>query len=328
MNENEKKTCNQEENQNEFVITPVENSLAFKVGLLFSEELNYITIKSKNVNVEFVPENDEWWISPEEHPEKWELYADRDTFNWEERRKIRVAACQWWKEHVFVGKQIDCLSKGFYKLKQCEVKNIYAGAEVVLDNSKVDTMRFNSRVIEMRGNSRVNIMQQNSSIGRMMNDSRVGMMLKDSQVDCAMDNSKIGTMSDSSIVYEASGNSRIYQMCDNSRIYDIWDNSRVDVMQNNSRIETMAGSSRVGLMFGNSQICKTKDNSLVEVMRGNSQVVEVTDESQIGKMYENSIAIKFEVLSDKYILLPMDNKCIYQHKVEKDNKIEFLIEST
>lgn len=293
-------------------ISPGENSVCGNLLKELRREYNYISVTKGNIRAELIPCNDEWWISPEEHPEKWELCAEQD-INWEQERKIRMAACQWWKEHVFIDKKIDYLSNGYYKLKRCEVKNLYADTEVVLDSSKVGTMWNNSRVVEMRGDSRIDMMRDNSQIDEMRNNSCVGMMRKNSWVSYMEDNSKVDKMIDSSKVYEAYGNSWIGEMRDSSRINSISDDSRVDTMQNNSRIEMMTGRSRIGIMLGNSQVDKVEDMSLVETMGDNSRIVEITDDSQVGKMRGNSIAINFNFFYP-YILKSHENefKTVYK----------------
>ena len=83
------------------------------------------------VRVELVEKNRQWWINPEEHPEKWKFIVDQDIVpDWfkEDQEKyenmFRDAVCKWWKEHVKVGQEIDGFDTGYYRLKDCKVKEL------------------------------------------------------------------------------------------------------------------------------------------------------------------------------------------------------------
>lgn len=148
------------------------------------------------VRVELVEKNRQWWINPEEHPEKWKFIVDQDIVpDWfkEDQEKyenmFRDAVCKWWKEHVKVGQEIDGFDTGYYRLKDCKVKELCGNVEVWLDNSSVDRMYDNSRVDKMYddskvdkmyGNSRVKEMRGNSSVDRMYNESIIKEMCDNS----------------------------------------------------------------------------------------------------------------------------------------------------
>ena len=77
------------------------------------------------VEAALIPENDEWWVSPKAHPEKWEFVVDQDiTPEWLDKEKVeksfREAVYGWWKVHVIVEQEIDELNSGYYCLKCCQ----------------------------------------------------------------------------------------------------------------------------------------------------------------------------------------------------------------
>lgn len=105
-----------------------------------------------------VPQNNEWWISPEEHPEKWTFVVDQDIVpEWfcreESEKEFRAAVCTWWKSHILVDQKLEKLESGYYRLKRCEVKKLLNDVMADLYDSEVGEMRGSSRVGEMRGSS-------------------------------------------------------------------------------------------------------------------------------------------------------------------------------
>ena len=143
-------------------------------------EDNYIGATKTFVRAELVPVN-EWWISPEEAPDKWTFVVDQDiTPDWFDRseyeKTFRDAVCDWWKAHVLVDQKIDELSSGYYRLKRCKVKKLCNDVKVLLDESNVGEMWGSSQVGTMRGSSQVGTMWESSQVGEMRESSQVGTM--------------------------------------------------------------------------------------------------------------------------------------------------------
>ena len=117
---------------------------------------DYIGASKTFVRAELVPKNNEWWISPEEHPEKWTFVVDQDIVpDWfcreESEKEFRAAVCTWWKSHVLVDQKLEKLESGYYKLKRCEVKKLLNDVTADLYDSQVGEMWGSSQVGEMRG---------------------------------------------------------------------------------------------------------------------------------------------------------------------------------
>jgi hypothetical protein len=133
-------------------------------------------MQKKFVKAELVPTNDEWWISPEEHPENWTFIAVQDIVpEWFDKetyeKEFRAAVCAWWNNHVMVDQKIDTLSNGYYRLKRCEVKKLIGNVCVLVDNSIVRVMCNSSTVQEMRNSSMALKMLGNSSVKQMRDES-------------------------------------------------------------------------------------------------------------------------------------------------------------
>jgi len=153
--------------KNKVVVAPGENDSHGNLLESLGVEDSYINATKVFVRAELIPEDDEWWVSPEEHPEKWNFVVDQDiTPDWfdkaESEKAFREAVCAWWKEHVLVDQKIDELNSGFYRLKRCEVKKLCNDVRVLLDNSQVG---------EMRGSSQVGKMLDSSQVGEMYSSS-------------------------------------------------------------------------------------------------------------------------------------------------------------
>ena len=211
-------------------------------------EDDYLGASKTFVRAELVPNNDEWWISPEAEPKKWEFIVDQDiTPDWfdkkEHEKVFREAVCEWWKDHVLVDQKIDELSSGYYRLKRCEVKKLCNDVKVLLNESKVGTMWESSQVGEMRGSSQVGVMRGSSRVGVMWESSRVGVMWESSRVGVMRESSQVGVM---------------------------WESSQVGVMWESSRVGVMRESSQVGEMRGSSQVGVMRESSQVGEMRGSS----------------------------------------------------------
>ena len=220
---------------------------------------DYIGASKTFVRAELVPKNNEWWISPEEHPEKWTFVVDQDIVpEWfckeESEKEFRAAVCTWWKSHILVDQKLEKLESGYYRLKRCEVKKL-------LNDVMADL--YDSEVGEMRGSSQVGVMRESSQVGVMWESSRVGVMRESSQVGEMWESSQVGEMRGS---------------------------SQVGVMRGSSRVGVMRRSSQVGVMRESSQVGVMRESSQVGVMRGSSQVGEMWESSRVGEMRESSTA--------------------------------------
>ena len=168
-------------------------------------EDSYINASKVFVRAELTPQTDEWWISPEERPDKWKFIVDQDIvpdwFDVEAHEKVfRESVCDWWKRHVLIDQKIDELSSGYYRLKRCEVKTLYKDVQVMLSNSTVQAMRGNSTVQVMLSNSTVQAMSSNSTVQAMYDSYTVNEMWDSSTVNEMLCNSTVQAMYDSSIV--------------------------------------------------------------------------------------------------------------------------------
>ena len=162
--------------KNKVVIAPGENDSHSDLLKSLGIEDSYIGATKTFVRAELVPVNDEWWVSPEEEPDKWTFVVDQDiTPDWfdrsEHEKKFRDAVCDWWKTHVLVDQKIDELNSGYYRLKRCEVKKLCNDVKALLDESKVGAMWGSSQVGVMRENSQVGVMRESSQVGVMRENS-------------------------------------------------------------------------------------------------------------------------------------------------------------
>lgn len=119
-------------------------------------EDNYIGATKIFVRAELIPKDDEWWVSPEEHPEKWNFVVDQDKDfipEWFDRKQhekeFRESVCAWWEKHVLVDQKIKKLDSGYYRIKGCDIQELAGNAEVFLRSSTVQRMCENSTVQEM-----------------------------------------------------------------------------------------------------------------------------------------------------------------------------------
>ncbi len=140
------------------VIAPGENDSHSDLLETLGIRDDYLNATKTFVRAELIPEGGEWWVSPEEHPEKWKFVVDQDiTPDWfapeEYEKAFREGVCAWWKDHVLVDQKIDELNSGFYRLKRCEVKKLCNDVRVLLDSSTVGEMWDSSTVGEMWGSS-------------------------------------------------------------------------------------------------------------------------------------------------------------------------------
>ena len=191
---------------------------------------DYIGASKTFVRAELVPKNNEWWISPEEHPEKWTFVVDQDIVpEWfckeESEKEFRAAVCTWWKSHILVDQKLEKLESGYYKLKRCEVKKL-------LNDVMADL--YDSQVGVMWGSSQVGVMWGSSQVGEMWGSSQVGVMWGSSRVGEMRGSSRVGVMWESSQVGEMRGSSRVGVM---------WESSRVSVMRGSSQVGEMRESS-------------------------------------------------------------------------------------
>ncbi len=162
--------------KNKVVVAPGENDSHSDLLESLGIKDDYLNATKTFVRAELVPENNEWWVNPEEHPEKWNFVVDQDiTPDWFDReeygKSFREAVCSWWKDHVLVDQKIDELNSGFYLLKRCEVKKLCNDVKVLLDSSQVGVMRDSSQVGVMRDSSQVGEMRDSSQVGKMRDSS-------------------------------------------------------------------------------------------------------------------------------------------------------------
>jgi len=245
--------------KNKIVVAPGENDSHTDLLESIGIEDNYINAAKMFVRAELIPKNNEWWVSPEEHPEMWKFIVDQDIipdwFDKEECEKIfRETVCIWWKEHVLVDKKIDELKRGYYRLKRCEVKKLCNDVKVLLNSSQVGEMCGNSQVGEMCGNSQVGKMCDSSQVGKMCDNSQVGEM-------CG--NSQVGKMCDSSQVSEMYGNSQVGKMCGNSQVSEMYGNSQVGKMCDNSLAKDFKNYPNIKILiseYGKFEIVRMKSN--------------------------------------------------------------------
>ncbi len=191
---------------------------------------DYIGASKTFVRAELVPKNNEWWISPEEHPEKWTFVVDQDIVpEWfckeESEKEFRAAVCTWWKSHILVDQKLEKLESGYYRLKRCEVKKL-------LNDVMADL--YDSEVGEMRGSSQVGVMRESSRVGEMRESSRVGVMRESSQVGVMRESSQVGEMRGSSQVGVMRGSSQVGVMRGSSQVGEMWESSRVGEMRESS----------------------------------------------------------------------------------------------
>jgi len=196
------------------------------------------------VRAELVPEDDEWWVSPKEQPDRWTFIVDQDIvpdwFDKAEHEKVfREYVCDWWDKHVLVDQKLEELSSGFYRLKRCEVKKLCNDVLVLLDRSQV---------------------------GKMLDSSQVGKMLDSSRVGKMFDSSQVGEMYGSSQVGEMYGSSQVGEMWDSSQVGEMWGSSQVGKMLDSSQVGKMLDSSQVGEMWGSSTARNFKNYPKIQIM--------------------------------------------------------------
>lgn len=282
------------------VIAPGENNSHSALLKMLNIEDNMWNAMNGNamnvfVRAELLPPYDEWWTDPD----TWTAKIDQDYVpEWFETNKeryiveFRAAVKEWWKQHVFVGQEIECLSSGYFLLKDCHVKCLDKGACVVLMNSKVNDMRDNSLVREMR-NSTIANMFDKSVVQEMRNNSAVLSMFEYSTIKRMYQDSSVETMFDVSVVEEMHDYALIKDICDRSTIRKMKDDSVVLVM---------------------------RDNSTVQKMYGRSVIKSIYLESIVQEMYDHSIAI--DCTTDKPIIYVAEkaDMAMETHKNQKEEQ--------
>ena len=175
----------------------------------------------KNVLAELKPVNNEWWVNPAEHPEKWELSVDGDLIpDWflaneqKYESKFRSLVYDWWKDHVFVAEKIDTLENGYFLLKDCKVDTLDTDVKAVLNDSMVEYMHSNAVVLEMLGYSTIENMFDFSEVQWMKDSSVVGCMWGYSSIVSMYDKTTVHKMYDFSIVHTMHGSSSVENICD------------------------------------------------------------------------------------------------------------------
>jgi len=130
--------------------------------------------RTKFVQAELVPPNNEWWTDPE----NWTFNVVQGTIpEWFEKDRARyigefqAEVKKWWSTHCLANQGIDVLCTGYYRLINCAVGRLSGNVLVHLDNSEVLRMTGDSKVVDMMGNSKVQWMEARSTVLKMRNCS-------------------------------------------------------------------------------------------------------------------------------------------------------------
>lgn len=274
------------------VIAPGENNS--HSALL--EELNIVDNGWNAMNVfvraELLPPNDEWWTDPD----TWTANIDQDYvpewFETDKERYIaefRAAVKEWWKQHVFVGQEIECLSNGYFLLRDCYVSFLDKGACVVLMNSRVNNMLDNSLVREMRNSTIENMFDK--SVVQEMDNSTVKMMYHFSQILEMCGSSKVQEMFNESTVFRMFEHSTIQRMYQNSSVKIMFNASVVEEMHDCAMIKDISDRSTIREMYDCSVVLNMSGDSTVQKMYGSSVIKGIYNGSGVQEMYGHSIAI-------------------------------------
>lgn len=113
--------------------------------------------KDEFVEVELFSSNNEWWTNPE----SWKLnirttiLPDWFKINKEQYlKKFKNAVEDWWSEHVLINKKIDNLYQGEYWLYNCDIREIWWNAHIIVaQDTTIWRISCDVVVQEMRGNS-------------------------------------------------------------------------------------------------------------------------------------------------------------------------------
>ncbi len=253
------------------VVAPGENDSHSDLLKSLGIEDDYIGASRTFVRTELIPDNDEWWVNPEEHPDAWKFVVDQDItpewFDGETHEKdFREAVCKWWKEHVLVDREIDVLSSGYFRLKRCEIKKLCNNAKVYLSDSQIGAMFNSSQVCKMRDSSQVDEMRDSSKVDVMYDGSQVGKMHNSSQVGKMFDSSQVGKMHNSSQVGKMFDSSQVGEMHNNSQVGKMYDSSQVGKMYNSSQVGKMYDSSKVDEMYDSSTARDFKNYPQIKIM--------------------------------------------------------------
>ena len=117
------------------VVAPGENNSHEALLDSLGMEDSYINATKMFVRAELIPKDNEWWINPNEYPEKWEFIVEQDiTPDWFDEENyedmFRRSICEWWNNHVLVEQEIEELNEGYYRLKECKVNRQIGRAHV------------------------------------------------------------------------------------------------------------------------------------------------------------------------------------------------------
>lgn len=247
----------------------------------------------KFVRVELVPKSEEWWISPEEHPEKWTFIIDQDILpDWFDREeaevRFRFAVCEWWKAHVLVNQNIETLSDGFYRIKGCEVGRLTGNVKVgILMNSQVH-MVDEKATIEFVLDSRIVTMTDRSYIYKV-NNSKVGTM-KEKAIIEIMKNSNVDKMENISLIEFIAGKSNVEIMKMHSKVISVEDVTNIHIMEDGSCVENLIGMSNIEIMKGRSWVTYMSGGSSVGTMKHFSSIGTMKGVGTISAMKDHSIA--------------------------------------
>lgn len=172
--------------KNRIVIAEGENDSHSDLLESLGIEDDYIGATRTFVRAELVPKNDEWWVSPEEHPEKWNFVVDQDKDfvpGWFDRerheKEFRESVCAWWEKHVLADQKIKKLDSGYYRIKGCDIQELAGNAEIFLHSSTVQGMYGSSTVQEMCDGSTVQEMWDSSVAIDFKNYPKIKIIVQD-----------------------------------------------------------------------------------------------------------------------------------------------------
>ena len=251
------------------------------------------------VKARLVPQNDEWWVDPDKHPEKWIFAVEQDeTPDWFEPEKyeaaFRSAVCVWWNQHVLIDQKIDELDTGYYHLKGCEVKKLRNNAEVVCYDTNIQTAEGNVIIHRLSGTSTVIRLCESAGI-RIMEDK--------SAVHEMFDSTTIERMNDQSTVTKMYATSHILNMYELATVGMMWNKSIIHAMYDSAAVQAMWGNSTIQEMHQDAKVNRMRDHSLIVAMYGQAIVEEMwskavvdcmKDKTMVYEMRENSIVYSLQ----------------------------------
>lgn len=228
------------------------------------------------VRAKLVPDDDAWWTDPadwsfevveEEIPEWFKSGME------EYETRFREEVCKWWCKHVLVGRNIEELERGEYRLMCCEIGRLTGTVKIpVCYGSSIGMMQDNARVGEMLCGSRIHA---------MFDDTKVEIMRNTSRVDEMWGKSEIGVMYDSTETGKMNGESRIREMFHHAGTDKMRDFSCIDRMRNHAKVKYMYDEAMIGdiqhcagrgVMLGRAYAGNLRDHKKTEMLFDSSRV--------------------------------------------------------